>query len=420
MASSPEIAESIPSSIPLGSASSSSSNPRDPYSDPLFLHAADSSSVFLVSEKLRGEANYGVWSRDVRKALLAKNKLGFILGTLPQPVDNEEDSGSWLRCNAMVGTWLNNSVSPEIHTLISYMEDAHEIWTHLQRCFHQTNVSKIYSIQHQIDNLYQGSLDLNTYFTKLNALWEELKHYEPLPVCCCKGCTCGGCKCRIADQWSSLFARRNVVRFLMRLNDSFSAARRQILMTDPLPDITRAFNLVAQEEQQKLNVSTIPDAVAFQTTTNTSRSSYAFPSSIPPTKPSIPVSSNSRPRPVCSHCGITGHVVSRCFRLHGYPPGYKTNSGWNPRSPSKPRPQSFDKFQTRVNMVDSAVVPTDTSARVVSSDHAGQNTLEQVQSLLAQLFSQQKGQGPSVMDSNFAMPTPPSPGPYSGLDDWQG
>lgn len=25
----------------------------------------------------------------------------------------------------------------------------------------------------------------------------------------------------------------------------------------------------------------------------------------------------------CSHCKIVGHSVERCFKLHGYPPGFK-------------------------------------------------------------------------------------------------
>uniref|UniRef100_A0A2N9G6B2 Retrotransposon Copia-like N-terminal domain-containing protein n=1 Tax=Fagus sylvatica TaxID=28930 RepID=A0A2N9G6B2_FAGSY len=28
-------------------------------------------------------------------------------------------------------------------------------------------------------------------------------------------------------------------------------------------------------------------------------------------------------RPVCSHYGITGHTVEKCYKIHGYPPGYK-------------------------------------------------------------------------------------------------
>ena len=28
-------------------------------------------------------------------------------------------------------------------------------------------------------------------------------------------------------------------------------------------------------------------------------------------------------RPVCTYCGIVGHVADKCYKLHEYPPGYK-------------------------------------------------------------------------------------------------
>ena len=28
-------------------------------------------------------------------------------------------------------------------------------------------------------------------------------------------------------------------------------------------------------------------------------------------------------RPQCTHCEAMGHVVEKCYKLHGYPPGYK-------------------------------------------------------------------------------------------------
>ncbi|KAA8529901.1 hypothetical protein F0562_034495 [Nyssa sinensis] len=33
--------------------------------------------------------------------------------------------------------------------------------------------------------------------------------------------------------------------------------------------------------------------------------------------------SNKKERPVCSSYGLVGHVVDKCYKLHGYPPGYK-------------------------------------------------------------------------------------------------
>lgn len=29
---------------------------------------------------------------------------------------------------------------------------------------------------------------------------------------------------------------------------------------------------------------------------------------------------------LCSHCGVLGHTVDRCFKIHGYPPGFKAKS----------------------------------------------------------------------------------------------
>ncbi len=48
----------------------------------------------------------------------------------------------------------------------------------------------------------------------------------------------------------------------MGLNDSFSHVRAQILMTDPLPSITKAVALVVQEERQRnINIpSLVPTA----------------------------------------------------------------------------------------------------------------------------------------------------------------
>ncbi|XP_076923135.1 uncharacterized protein LOC143585177 [Bidens hawaiensis] len=50
-------------------------------SDPLYLHASDSSSLTIVIIKLKGTENYKVWSTAMMLALQVKNKIGFIDGT---------------------------------------------------------------------------------------------------------------------------------------------------------------------------------------------------------------------------------------------------------------------------------------------------------------------------------------------------
>ncbi|XP_010544084.1 PREDICTED: uncharacterized protein LOC104816811 isoform X1 [Tarenaya hassleriana] len=334
------------SSTPISSAPLTQS-PTDPYANPLYLHTADSSSLILVSEKLVGDSNYNIWSRSVEKALLAKNKLGFVRGTIPKPSPNHPDAGSWDRCNALISTWITNVVSTEIASLIVYMGDAATVWTILETRFKQKNAAKIYNIQHRLDSLHQGSMDLNSYFTKMTSLWKELKNHEPFPVC-----TCGKCSCSLERRWLDLIERRNVVNFLMRLNESYNYARRQILMIDPLPDISRAFNLVSQEEQQRLTLPGNSDVVVFQTGPHFS-SDKSRP--ILPTPPSAHYQPESRPIIFCSHCGLSGHLVSKCFKLHGYPANYRGPSS-TPRQAyqSKNRNYGHDRKQNHVNFINNS------------------------------------------------------------------
>ena len=61
---------------------SSSSSQDFPMDDPLFLHHAENPSLVLVTQPLIGGENYAAWAHAISKALLTKNKLGFIDGTL--------------------------------------------------------------------------------------------------------------------------------------------------------------------------------------------------------------------------------------------------------------------------------------------------------------------------------------------------
>ncbi|XP_010533779.1 PREDICTED: uncharacterized protein LOC104809469 [Tarenaya hassleriana] len=414
MTSIPEIIPETPNSSGSVTANSPTLSQTDPYANPLYLHAADSSSLILVSDKLVGESNYNVWSRAVTKALLAKNKLGFVLGTVSKPADAHVDSGSWDRCNALVLTWLTNAVSPEIASLIVYLDDAAKVWKNLEIRFKQKTATKLYNIQHQLDSLHQGALDLNTYFTKLTSLWEELKNHEPFPAC-----TCGNCSCDLGGRWLDLMERRHVVNFLMRLNDSYSPARRQILMIDPLPDLSRAFNLVSQEEQQRLTLPGGSDAAAFHigSTLQPSRSRPLLPT------PQI------RPRPTCSHCGMVGHLASKCYKLHGYPPTHRGSSTlghppWTPKNSFSGKPRVFNSEtpSKHVNMIASPSVTSDVADLAVAAPDPSRSALEQTQSLIAQFITQLQGLRSSLCDSDLAATTSNtqlSPGPYSGLDDWE-
>lgn len=135
------------------------------------------------------------------------------------------------------------------------------------------------------------------------------------PSCTCGRYTCGGVKASIAFN-----QQEHVMCFLMGLNESFSQLRAQLLFMEPEPSINRAFSLVAQEAQQRaITASISPTPVALMVKNSSSSSSIN----------SRVNSSNFQPKrkdkPVCSHCGLVGHTVDRCYKLHGYPPGYRSS-----------------------------------------------------------------------------------------------
>ncbi|KAF3791784.1 hypothetical protein EJ110_NYTH13421 [Nymphaea thermarum] len=41
----------------------------------------------------------------------------------------------------------------------------------------------------------------------------------------------------------------------------------------------------------------------------------------------MPNATRNRPRPKCDHCGMLGHIKSRCYVLHGYPPNHPKAAG---------------------------------------------------------------------------------------------
>ena len=61
--------------------------------DVFLVHPSDNPTGVFVSPLLIGD-NYGTWVRAMTIALRAKNKLGFVDGTISKPHDDEEDGES--------------------------------------------------------------------------------------------------------------------------------------------------------------------------------------------------------------------------------------------------------------------------------------------------------------------------------------
>ena len=79
-------------------------------------------------------------------ALAAKNKSGFIDGSLSRPDSGNALFNSWTRCNNMVMSWLLHSVSAEISQSIMFFDSACDMWNDLAERFNEGNGPRIFQL----------------------------------------------------------------------------------------------------------------------------------------------------------------------------------------------------------------------------------------------------------------------------------
>jgi len=87
--------------------SDQSLNPASPF----YLYPGENPGLTLISQILN-ETNYSSWSRNMKRALLSKNKLKFIDGGIKKPQKNDSLYDAWERCNMMVLSWIIKTLSP--------------------------------------------------------------------------------------------------------------------------------------------------------------------------------------------------------------------------------------------------------------------------------------------------------------------
>ncbi|BAT78701.1 hypothetical protein VIGAN_02141900, partial [Vigna angularis var. angularis] len=113
-------------------------NPSSPY----YLHPGENPGLTLITQTLN-EKNYSSWSRSMRRALLSKNKVKFIDGSIKKPQKDDTLYDAWERCNMMILSWITKTLSPQIAESVIYVEEAKELWDELKERFSKGDHFKI-------------------------------------------------------------------------------------------------------------------------------------------------------------------------------------------------------------------------------------------------------------------------------------
>ena len=261
----------------------------------------------LVSDSFDG-TGYSNWKRSMRIALSARNKLGFIDGSIPKPDPTDPTFTSWCRCNDMVLSWILGALTRQIGRSVIYSTSAHQMWQELEERYGLTSGAQLFSLHRELNEVTQGNSNIADYFTKLKMLWDDIDALCLIPVCTC-GCTCGA-----AGKLVTLHQNQRVLQFLMGLNDCYHIIRSSILMRSPLPPIGQVYNLLLQDETQREIQAPQSHFMAESASMNVNVNKPQF-ASANVYKPKAKMQ--------CTYCKKPGHLVEKCYRLHGFPADFK-------------------------------------------------------------------------------------------------
>nr|KYP52666.1 hypothetical protein KK1_025408 [Cajanus cajan] len=179
-------------------------------------------------------------------ALSAKNKLEFIDDSATEPPVDDQHYNAWRRCNNMVASWIVNFVSLPIRHSIVWMNKGEDIWRDLKTLYAQGDLLRVSELQREASSIKQGELSVTEYFTKLRIIWDELDNYRPELICKYPN----KCSCDILPSITQRRVEDQAMQFLRGLNDQYSNVQSHILLMEPLPQITKIFSYVVQQERQ--------------------------------------------------------------------------------------------------------------------------------------------------------------------------
>ncbi|XP_075083055.1 uncharacterized protein LOC142166958 [Nicotiana tabacum] len=129
-----------------------------------------------------------------------------------------------------------NTVSPNLLSYIVYTSNAHLVWEDLREQIDKVNRMRIFQLHREIETILQGTDSVSMYFTRLKELWAEYDAMVPSP--------------NLKDYVDHIQQQR-LLQFLSGLNDTYSQARRQILMKLVESTLNQAYAMIVEDETHK-------------------------------------------------------------------------------------------------------------------------------------------------------------------------
>ncbi|KAK3001372.1 hypothetical protein RJ639_022154 [Escallonia herrerae] len=143
------------------------------------MTATQETLAALIDIKLN-DTNYGLWSQVVEMYISGKDKLGYINGDLPQPQETDPSFIKWRTENAVVKSWLINSMDPKLSSNYIRFPTTKAAWDAIATTyFDGPDTSQVYDLKRKVTRIRQGEGSIETYYNNLQGLWREIDFRLP-------------------------------------------------------------------------------------------------------------------------------------------------------------------------------------------------------------------------------------------------
>ncbi|KAL7598987.1 hypothetical protein Lser_V15G25245 [Lactuca serriola] len=192
------------------------------------------------------DSNYGNCSREMKEFLLAKNRAGFIDGSIGKPDEAEPDFKALQRSDAIIKGWLITAMEKDIRNSMKYATPAQEIWDDLEERFGKESAPRAYELKRELTTMRQDNASVSAYFTKMRSIWDEIQSVSPI-----QKCTCGKYTCNLGKRLMESKEKERIYEFLMGLDEAFGTLKTQVLSTKPMPSLGTVYHLVSSDTIMK-------------------------------------------------------------------------------------------------------------------------------------------------------------------------
>lgn len=289
------------------------------FEEQLRLHGSDNPGTMLITT-YKDESNYLIWKACMITALEAKTKLGFIDRGCPEPELNTTNHRRWKKVNSMVVSWIKNSISKTLVRDFMYVQDARILWNQIAEQYGTANAALLFQIKRNIALMQQNELSVPQYYSGLKQLWDQLDQLRP-PL---------QCTGQIKQQLEERECEDKTMQFLMGLSETFDSIKDQVLLMDPLPNVSKVFSMIHRAESQrrsKITMGITSENSAMAVRVNSKSNDHNNHGG------RRNFQRRDKTGLKCSHCNRAGHMREECFLLNGFPDCYQNLKN------QKPKPQ---------------------------------------------------------------------------------